>query len=52
MSVLKFEGILTNDGWISPAHVQIDDQGSIKSILETTDQSIDQDIKGYAIPGF
>lgn len=51
--VLKFEGLLTNDGWLCPAYVEVDTHGNIVSVSESkpSEGSIES-VNGYAIPGF
>jgi len=51
--VLKFEGLLTNDGWLCPAYAEVDTHGNIASVSESkpSEGSIES-VNGYAIPGF
>lgn len=49
---LKFEGLLTNDGWMCPAYVQLDNEGNITSLTQTESQEVTEHINGFAMPGF
>lgn len=51
--VLKFDGLLQESGWITPAWVTLDDSGVIQSI-DTEQPRIGnvEVVKGLAIPGF
>lgn len=52
--VWKFDGLLQNDGWLSPCYVKTDAHGLIEEItqdcLENTDNL--ETVEGFAIPGF
>ncbi|WP_422361617.1 formimidoylglutamate deiminase [Reichenbachiella sp.] len=50
--VLKFEGLLTNSGWLCPAYVKMDEDGNIINLSQTTPQEVTEHVNGYAIPGF
>ena len=48
----KFDGLLQHDGWMMPAYISLDQQGTIESISETADPNIFySEISGYALPG-
>lgn len=51
--VFKFDGLLTNMGWMCPAFVRIDNKGNI---TEISNKQLSADhletVNGYAIPGF
>ncbi len=53
MKTLRFQGLLQNKGWLSPAYVGIDDNGIIESI---NDHNVPggkvESIEGLALPGF
>ncbi len=46
----RFRGLLTNDGWIQNASVNVDEEGIIKSIIENDDSG--EFVNGLALPGF
>ena len=48
----KFEGLLTNDGWMCPAFVEVNAEGNITSLSQTTPEGPIETVNGYAIPGF
>jgi len=49
----RFEGLLQENSWISPAFVELDEQGRIQSIsTEKKGVGPVEYVKGYAIPGF
>jgi len=52
--VLKFEGLLTNEGWLCPAYVSIDNLGLVTNLsVEQPDTTREvESISGYAMPGF
>ncbi|SMD33115.1 formimidoylglutamate deiminase [Reichenbachiella faecimaris] len=51
--VFKFEGLLTNEGWMCPAFVQVDHLGVIVNISDTEfEKERIETVNGYAIPGF
>lgn len=54
MKVWKFEGLLQNDGWVSPCYVTTDNDGRITTISdkEPADAKSIEAVNGYAIPGF
>ncbi len=59
MKAYQFKGILTNDGWVSPAIVEIDNNGLITNISNNTDSNtcqtsvkVDKVFDAYVIPGF
>lgn len=48
MKTFSFKGLLTENGWIENALVNLDDNGKIISISQNTDA----DAQGFALPGF
>ncbi|WP_420582115.1 formimidoylglutamate deiminase [Reichenbachiella sp.] len=50
--VLKFEGLLTNNGWLCPAYVELDADGNIYSLSQSESAAVTEYVNGYAIPGF
>lgn len=54
MKVWKFDGLLQQDGWISPAYVTTNDKGIIVEISEKEpeDSGKPETVAGYAMPGF
>ena len=49
----RFEGILRDKGWLSPAFVGVDAQGLIQSITaEKPSSATIEYVNGYALPGF
>lgn len=52
MKVFRFESLLQNEGWISPAFVAVDDHGIIKSIDTQKPEREFENIEGFALPGF
>ncbi len=52
MSSFQFKGILQNQGWISPAYVQVDDQGVLRSLSKVANpEEHYESVDGYALPG-
>jgi formimidoylglutamate deiminase len=50
---LRFSGILTSKGWLTPGYVTINNSGVIEKISDSLLQSeIDEQINGFALPGF
>ncbi|HEX9651889.1 MAG TPA: formimidoylglutamate deiminase [Cyclobacteriaceae bacterium] len=50
---LRFSGILTSKGWLTPGYVTINNSGVIEKISDSPLQSeIDEQINGFALPGF
>lgn len=52
MKFFRFESLLQNEGWISPAFVAVDDNGIIKSIDSQKPDGEFENIDGFALPGF
>lgn len=52
MKVLEFSGLLTDQGWLTPAFVSLDEQGCVTEISGQPSVSTDEKVSGYAIPGF
>ncbi len=61
MKTYQFKGILTNNGWVSPAIVEVDDEGNIAYISNNdntnsntcqTSIKVDKTFDAYLIPGF
>ena len=54
MKHYKFEGILTKDGWLTPAYVSLARNGSIYTISQQPPEDTEnvEQVDGYAIPGF
>lgn len=58
MRHLEFKGLLQNEGWVSPALVELDDKDTITSIrsspgtLNEKHNTNVEKINGYALPGF
>ena len=49
----KFNALLQNEGWISPAYVQTDDVGKITYLSDQPEKGIRyENVNGFAIPGF
>lgn len=52
MRVLKFKGLLQNKKWISPAFVELNENGKITSIQSEYNEEISEEVNGLAIPAF
>ena len=61
MKAYQFKGILTNNGWVCPAIVEVDDEGNIAYISSNnntnnntcqTSIKVDYTFDAYVIPGF
>ncbi|HIP36450.1 MAG TPA: formimidoylglutamate deiminase [Crocinitomix sp.] len=57
MKTYQFKGVLTNNGWVAPATVQVDNQGRIVEISDNinscqTSIQVDKVFDAYALPGF
>jgi formimidoylglutamate deiminase len=51
--IYHFHAILQQSGWISPAFVEVDERGRIKSISQTPSSGKTiEGVNGYALPGF
>ena len=50
----KFDGLLTNSGWLEPAWVQTDEQGQIAYLSSNpaSEMTAFEHVSGFAIPGF
>ncbi len=47
----RFKGLLTEQGWLENACVTVDEAGKTENISTTASQ-IDEDVDGFALPGF
>ena len=52
MKSYLFEGLLTENGWLENALVQVDDDGMITRIEPDSSDTQAEHVYGYAIPGF
>jgi formimidoylglutamate deiminase len=52
MKVFKFDSLLQNEGWLSPAFVAIDDNGIVQSISSQKIEANIESVEGFALPGF
>jgi len=52
MNVLGFDGVLTESGWLEPAWLTLDERGCLLAITTEKPQQVDEQVRGYAIPGF
>ncbi|MEP2025955.1 MAG: formimidoylglutamate deiminase [Reichenbachiella sp.] len=50
--IFKFEGLLTNEGWMCPAFVEVDNKGIISNISTEKLEGDIETVSGFAIPGF
>lgn len=51
-NTFKFEGLLTNTGWMCPAFVTVGADGNISNLSPTEPEDSFETVNGYAIPGF
>ncbi|MDW3646458.1 MAG: formimidoylglutamate deiminase [Bacteroidia bacterium] len=51
MKTYKFKGLLTKNGWLESAYVQVDDQGIIQEIGQKRVSDFES-VDAYALPGF
>lgn len=53
MAHYRFKALLQNQGWLCPAYVSTNDEGSIVYLSSTAQESVKyENVEGYAIPGF
>jgi formiminoglutamate deiminase len=52
MKTYRVTGILDNSAWISPAYIELADDGKILEVSHYTNQEVDEKIAGYVLPGF
>jgi formimidoylglutamate deiminase len=54
MKYFQFKGLLQNNGWLSPAYVGVDGDGTIQYLSDKApaDPLSIESIQGYALPGF
>ena len=50
--IFKFNALLQNSGWLSPAFVEVDDQGTIQKISTQQPEGKIENVEGLALPGF
>ncbi len=50
MKILRFDGLLQQQGWIVPAYVTVDVAGRISSINTTGPDKVDEIVRGWALP--
>ncbi|MEL7020026.1 MAG: formimidoylglutamate deiminase [Bacteroidota bacterium] len=52
MHAFRFTGLLQNDGWVSPAFVELNPAGNIQSIRDQPSTDVTyENVEGYALPG-
>ena len=51
MKIFRFEGLLQNKEWISPAFVKVDNKGKIVSIDSESNENYEE-VKGLVVPAF
>ncbi|GHM99945.1 formimidoylglutamate deiminase [Cytophagales bacterium WSM2-2] len=52
MRFVKFDSLLQNEGWISPAFVGLDESGIIQKITSEKPEGEIESVDGFALPGF
>ncbi len=53
MNNFRFNALLQQDGWLSPAYVSTDPQGLITRLSDAPQDSVSYEpVEGYALPGF
>lgn len=50
--VYKFTGVLTANGWVMPAYVDVGEDGLIRKVSDNYSGEVDEEVNGLAIPGF
>ncbi|MAE75609.1 MAG: formimidoylglutamate deiminase [Planctomycetes bacterium] len=47
---LRFDHLLTPNGWLSPGRIEVDCTGSIETVSQSSDNA-DESVRGFAVPG-
>ena len=52
MKYFRFDSLLQNNGWVSPAFVRVDEKGLIEKLTSEQPEGEVENINGFALPGF
>ncbi len=52
MKYFRFDSLLQNNGWVSPAFVSVDEKGLIQNLTSEKPEGEVETIDGFALPGF